>query len=135
MADINEKVLAMVEKEIRADPNVSNDELRAKAEKIDSSISKLGPRQFNARYPLQVKRRLAPKKPRRARRKSGGTRKATAGKGRARNSAASSPNEPVRAVLLDFARDVAAADGKAQIVDLIAGVDKYVDRVVKAAGQ
>lgn len=126
MAEINDRVMAMVEKELRANPDISNDDLRSKAEKVDGSVSKLSSRQFNARYPLQVKRKLAPKK----RRKRGGGRKAAAGSKRD-----GSGNDAVRAVMLDFARDVAAAEGKAQIVDLIAGVDKYVDRVVKAAGR
>ena len=128
MADVNEKVMAMIEKEIKANPDASNDELRQKAEKIDSSISKLSARQFNARYPLQVKRRLSPAKPRRRKRAAKG------GRG-AKRAAGNGNREPVRGVLLDFAREVAAAEGKAQIVDLIAGVDKYVDRVIKAAGR
>lgn len=119
MADTDQKVMAMIEKEIKANPDVKNPELKKKAEKLDGSIGKLSARQFNARYPLQVKRKLNP--PKRRRRSGGGSRK-RGGRGR----------ENVRAVLLDFAREVAAADGKAAIVDLIAGVDTYVDRIEKA---
>jgi hypothetical protein len=40
----------------------------------------------------------------------------------------------VRAVLADLARDVANAQGKGELVDVVMGLDRYVDRVVKAAG-
>lgn len=54
-ADRNEDVMEMVEEELRKDPETSNQELREKAEEIDSDIADLSARQFNARYPLQVK--------------------------------------------------------------------------------
>jgi hypothetical protein len=40
----------------------------------------------------------------------------------------------VRGVLLELARDVANAQGKGDVVDVIMGIDRYVDRVVKAVG-
>lgn len=52
----------MVEKELKKNPDISNTELRDKAAKIDSRVEKLTPRQFNARYPLQVKREMNPAK-------------------------------------------------------------------------
>lgn len=119
MAATNEKVMAMVEEEIRKNPDVETQALYDKAKKIDKSVANLSSRQFNARYPLQVKRRLAPARPRRTRRK------AQRNDGRA----------AVRGVLLEYARELASADDKAKIVDLVANVDKYVDRVLKAAGQ
>jgi len=125
MADAHDKIMAMIEKELAANPDIENAELKKKAERIDGSVGKLNARQFNARYPLQVKRRMNPPKRRR---------RAASKGGRARGGRGGGNRETVRAVLLDFARDVAAAEGKAQIVDLIAGVDRYVDRVVKAKG-
>jgi len=40
----------------------------------------------------------------------------------------------VRKILLDYARKVAAADSMTDMVDLVMDVDRYVDRVMKAAG-
>ena len=156
MAETNDRVMAMVEKELKADPNISNADLRKKAERLDPSIASLGARAFNARYPLQVKRRGKPRKARkgtkRAARKAG--RKAGGAKARGRGTAKGAkkgrgPGRPrtsatrgasngergrVRAALLDFARDLASADG-AGLVDVIAGVDGYVDRVMKATSR
>lgn len=177
MAEVNDRVMAMVEKELLANPSTTNEELRAKAEKLDSSIAGLGARQFNARYPLQVKRRNQPKRPRRARKSTtaggrkgakttAGGRKSTkrgaagrkgrksatagaaagagrkagrrpgrpAGSGATRAAGSEATRARVRGAMLDFARDLASADG-AGLVDVIAGVDRYVDRVMKATGQ
>ena len=40
----------------------------------------------------------------------------------------------IRAVLLSFAKDLSAAESQAATIDVMANLDKYVDRVVKAAG-
>ncbi|HEX6588235.1 MAG TPA: hypothetical protein VF039_04385 [Longimicrobiales bacterium] len=179
MPDTNERVMAMVEQELRANPDMSNEDLRARAEKLDDAIAGMSARQFNATYPLQVKRRLMPAGARRARkaskrargrkagakpggrgtgagatRRSAGKRGAKApakagkrgraaaravgtdirrGRGRPAGAAVDGARGRVRAALLDFARDLASADG-AGLVDVIAGVDGYVDRVMKATG-
>lgn len=129
-ANTNPKVLEMVESEIKKNPDISNEELRTKAEGLDKSVSKLTARQFNARYPLQVKRALKP-------RKRGGRKKAPSrrrGAGAANGAGKSQGNrEAIRNVLLDLARDVANASGKGDVVDVIAGMDRYVDRVLKAS--
>ena len=118
MADANGKVMEMVREEIARNPGVRTDELFDKAKKLDKSVTGLSVRQFHARYPLQVKRQLAAQRPRRSRPR----RKPVADR------------NGIKAVLLAFAKDVMAAEGKAQVVDVIGGVDKYVDRVVKATG-
>lgn len=118
MAATNEKVMAMVEEEIRKNPDVDTQTLHEKAKKIDKSVGGLSARQFNARYPLQVKRKRAPSRPRRTRRRT----QKNDGRG------------AVRLVLLDLAKEVASAEDKADVVDLVAGVDRYVDRVMKAVG-
>ncbi|HEX6940467.1 MAG TPA: hypothetical protein VF158_13715 [Longimicrobiales bacterium] len=123
MPDVNPKVMSMVEEELKSDPKIPPAELKKKAEKIDKGIAKLNIRQFNARYPLQVKRRMAPARPR-----------AAAPRRRRAKTAAGPDRNAIRGVLLDFARAIAAAEGKADVVDVIGGVDKYVDRVVQAAG-
>ena len=161
MPDTNDRVMALIERELQANPNSTNEELRAKAEKLDDAVARMSARQFNATYPLQVKRRMQPRRPRRARKGSKRARKAT-GRQRGRPAADRAPGRPskaaagrtgplggtgtralvrgdaanatrgrVRAALLDFARDLASADG-AGLVDVIAGVDGYVDRVMKA---
>jgi hypothetical protein len=149
---------------------MSNEDLRAKAEKLDDAVARMSARQFNATYPLQVKRKLAPptrrggrkssKATKRRGRKAGSKRADTGGataerkRGRPRGRAAAQAGGAsirgaggrgpgaaatngargrVRAALLDFARDLASADG-AGLVDVIAGVDGYVDRVMKASG-
>lgn len=44
------------------------------------------------------------------------------------------PNrDRVRSLLLQFARDIAGAEGKADMVDVISNVDRWVDQVVAAA--
>lgn len=122
MADGNGKVMEMVREELQKNPSITTGELFEKAKKLDKSVSGMSPRQFHARYPLQVKRQIAAGQPRR--------RSAAA---RARRRAAVD-RSAVRNVLLQFAKDVAGAEEKSAVVDVIGGVDKYVDRVLQAAG-
>lgn len=118
MAEANPEVMAAVEAELKKNPDVSNPELFEKAKAVDGTVAELSARQFNAMYPLQVKRAMQPSRPRRrSRRKSD-----DAARGR------------VRDVLLGLARDVANAQGKGDLVDVVAGIDRYVDRVLKASG-
>jgi hypothetical protein len=119
MATANKKVMSMVEEELRQDPGIATSELFDKALEIDKSIGDLSPRQFNALYPLQVKRRLAPRRPR-------GT--GTRGRRRAADRAA------VRNALLHFAMDIAAAEDTADVIEVIGNVDEYVEKVIAAAG-
>lgn len=114
MAETDEKVMALVEREIKKNPDIETSKLYEKAKAANEEIGKLTLRQFHARYPLQVKRKMAPKKPRRRPRKPEVNR------------------EAIREVLVTFARDVAAAEGP-EVIDLVGNVDEYVDRVVKAA--
>jgi hypothetical protein len=119
MAETKNKVMAMVEEELRQDPGISTKELFQKAVKIDKTISGLSPRQFNALYPLQIKRRMAPRRPRGA---------TTRGRRRAVDRSA------VRAALLHFAMDIAAAEDRADVIEVIANIDQYVEKVIAAAG-
>jgi hypothetical protein len=170
MAATNPKVMAMIEAELAKDPSISNEALLQKAKKVDRSVGQLSARQFNARYPLQVKRRKdgpsAGKKTRRSGKakstaakgagakagkgrttktkaksaaNSGGGRgrKKTSGAGsgrRAAPSAGGGDRDAVRKILLDYARKVSAANSMTDMVDLVMDVDRYVDRVMKAAG-
>ena len=117
MTKANEKVLAMVRQELEKDPGVSNETLLTKAKKISRSVSRISPRQFHAMYRLQAARELAPAKPR---------------KPRAERAKTPTLNrDAVRAVLLELATEVAAAD-QAGVVGVIGSLDRYVDRVVAA---
>jgi hypothetical protein len=110
----NERVMTMVREEIRRHPEVTSPELFEKAKKLDRAMRSLTARQFNATYPLQVRRTLAPRRPR--------------GRGPAGRSAAS--RDRVRGVLLEFARAVAGAQDRGALVEVIANLDQWVDRVI-----
>lgn len=125
MPEVNSKVMAMVEEELRKNPEISTEELFQKAVKLDKEIGKLSARQFNARYPLQVKRRNAPRRTRRPAESRPRGRAVKVG---------GADRTAIRSVLLQFAKDIAAAEEKADVVDVIGGVDKYVERVIAAAG-
>jgi len=58
MADANPKVQAMVARELKKNPSLTNEELRAKAEKIDKAVKELTGRQFHAQYALPVRRQM-----------------------------------------------------------------------------
>lgn len=125
MATRSDKVMAMVEEELSKNPGVSNEELFEKAKKIDKKVGDLTSRQFNARFPLQVKRRLAAAKPRRGRARAG----------RRGAAARQADRGAVREVLLDFASDVAGTQqNPGELVKVLKGVDGYVERVIRAAG-
>lgn len=119
MAEANKKVMTMVEDELRKNPGITTRELFEKAVKIDKSVADLSPRQFNALYPLQVKRRLAPRRARPA---------------GARSRRRTIDRAAIRAALLNFAMDIAAAEDTADVIEIIGNVDQYVDTVVAAAG-
>lgn len=121
MAEANPKVMKMIETEIKKNPDISNPDLFKKATSLDKAVAQLSPRQFNAMYPLQVKRAMKPSRPRKRSRKTN-------------RRSANAKRAQVRDVLLALARDVANAQGKGDVVDVVAGIDRYVDRVLKAAG-
>ena len=81
-------------------------------------------RQFHARYPLQVKRKMNPVRRKRRRKKAQG--KAAAGP-------TGSPREAVRSIFLDFASELAGAEARGEIVRVIASVDRWVDEALAAA--
>lgn len=129
MADIDEKVLAAVEEALAKNPEATVDELFDLAKGVNRAVGSLTKRQFHARYPLQVKRKLAPAKPRKSR---GRTSRRTATRARA---GAAPSRDGVRAILLRFASDLAAAEARKDLVKVVAGVDRYVDEILEAAGR
>ena len=134
MAEANSKVMDMVKSELQKNPDIPNKELFEKARSIDKGIDKLSARQFNATYPLQVKRSMKPARKRGARKRG----KAAAPRASRGRTAAARPGaagargrEQVRKVLVDLARDVAQGD-RGALVEVAAGIDRYVDRILKA---
>lgn len=138
----NPKIMEMVERELARNPDISVDDLFAKAKKIDRSVGKLSNRQFHARYPLQVKRRKSRSSKSKAKPKAKTQAKRTRRTTRKRATSRSAPSAPtanaadreaVRTTFLSFASDLAAAEARKDVVKVLAGVDKYVDQAIKAA--
>lgn len=127
MSEIDEKVLSAVEAALEKNPDATVDDLFTLAQGVSPAVAGLSKRQFHARYPLQVKRKLSPRKPRKARRAKGRP------KG-ARRPAGTASRDAVRACFLKFASDLAAAEARKDLVRVVAGVDRYVDEVLKATG-
>ena len=127
-------VMEYVERTLEANPGIANADLFAGAREIDPSVGQLTGRQFHARYPLQVKARLA---------------RATAPEAKAppepevptaeETAAADAPpvetGDPVavRRLLLDLAKELASAESKAEVIELMARLDEYVAEIMKAA--
>ncbi|MGD8318934.1 MAG: hypothetical protein PVJ02_00720 [Gemmatimonadota bacterium] len=126
MANVDEKVLAAVEAALKKDPAASVDELFEMARGINSDVGKLTKRQFHARYPLQIKRKMNPPKRRKASRRKAGSQRGKSA------SANGSVREAVRQSFLKFASDLAGAEERKDVVKVVAGVDRYVDEVLKA---
>ncbi|HSL69457.1 MAG TPA: hypothetical protein VK864_04405 [Longimicrobiales bacterium] len=120
MPVVNERIMAMVREEIQKRPEVTSQELFEKAKKMDRGMRSLSARQFNATYPLQVRRTLAPRR-----------RRLRGAPVRARTSAG---RERLRGVLLEFARAVAGAQDRGTLVDVIGNLDGWVDRIVSGRG-
>jgi hypothetical protein len=137
----NAEVMELVAQELERDPGISVEALFDRAKTLDPQIGELSLRQFHARYPLPIKRRKSQGKGKRARkpRKSGSTSRAAtpaATPGKARKGARAAdvtPRDAVRRVFLDFAGDLARAESRASIVEVIARVDEYVDRALASS--
>jgi hypothetical protein len=124
-----DKVMRLVEDLLQKTPDMPVGQLYEHAKKASAKIGELNMRQFNARYPLQIKLRQARSKDTAAR---GGRPRAQPAARRRR--ARSGNRDQVREILLGFAVALAGAEDKKDLVKVLAGVDEVVDRVVKAAG-
>lgn len=147
MAEVDLKVMQMVEKALEKEPGVGSSDLFERVKKKHPGVADLSVRQFHARYPLQVKRRKAASSGSGSTAKSGGrrsTRKKAAAEAaprpprRSRRKAAApstegrSSRDAVRAIILAFATELASAEAKADVVKVLAGTDQYVDQVISA---
>ncbi len=127
-------VMEYVERTLEANPGVKNADLFAGAREIDPSVAELSARQFHARYPLQVKARLAraaAPEPTPPREPEVPTVEETAAED------APPPHEgdpvAVRRLLLDWAKELASAESKAEMIEVIARLDDYVAEIMEAA--
>ena len=142
MSETDPNVMSLVETALKKNPAVSVQELYDMAKKKKRSISSMTLRQFHARYPLQIKRRKGTRKKAStrarkvvrtaARRTSGAVRRATT-LGRHSSDATVLDRDAVRATLLAFASDLAAAESRSNAVSVVASVDRYVDQIERAA--
>jgi hypothetical protein len=130
VAEVDEKVMDYVEKALGENPDKDLDELMEGAKKVSPSVGKLSRRQFNARYPLQVKRRKAQAEG--TPRKKG--KKATPSRPKKKTAEAAlsaGQRDAVRDVFLDFATELSGAEERKDLVKVLANVDKYVEKAVK----
>ncbi len=126
MPEVNAKILALVERELKKDRYVQSTELQAKALKIDKSVGALSGRQFHARYALQARRRLF-----------GGARSASGGNTRP----VANDANPVKELVADSykrkraALDAAVGDAFARAIkaDSIGGVNKLLSALDRHA--
>jgi len=127
MAGSDERIMALVEKELAANPRAGSRDLFEKAKAAVPSAADLNIRQFHARFPLQVKRKQSLKESARSRRRSRTPRT------RHVSSTGPTSRDQVRAIFLRFAEDLSGADQRSDLVRVLASVDQYVDEAVKAA--
>jgi len=122
MAERNEKVMEKVREELKKDPAMKSKPLYEQMQKVDKSIKDLSVQQFHARYVLPIKRENAPKRPRK--RKS-----AAKGSAPRRSSPKQAAHrQQLRGVFLEFAKDLADAEERGEIVRVMADLESYVDR-------
>ena len=122
MAERNEKVMEKVREELKKDPAMKSKPLYEQMQKVDKSIGDLSVQQFHARYVLPIKRENAPKRPRK--RKS-----AAKGSGSRRLSTKQEAHrQQLRGVFLEFAKDLADAEERGEIVRVMSDLESYVDR-------
>jgi hypothetical protein len=122
MADVDAKLMSFVETALKKSPDLSTNELFEQAKKKYPSAKKLSVRQFHARYPLQVKRRMSLAKAKPTRKKPAAP--------RPRNRPVR--RDAIRGALLRFASDLSAAQERHDLVKVLANVDQYVDEVLEA---
>ena len=126
-------VMEYVERMLEADPGITNADLFAGAREIDPSVGQLTGRQFHARYPLQVKARLA-----RAAAPEAKTPPEPEVPTAEETAAADAPpvetGDPVavRRLLLDLAKELASAESKAEVIEVMARLDDYVAEIMEA---
>lgn len=121
-----DKIMELVRKELDSNPDIQVRDLFEKVKGKEPSARELTLRQFNARYPLQIKRRQRMSEP------TGDTpERRTTQRRRSRRPDAN--RDAVRDTFLRFASELSAAEERKDLVHVLSKVDQYVDEVVKAA--
>ena len=126
-------VMEFVETTLEANPGIANADLFARVREIDPSVAELSPRQFHAKYPLQVKARLAraaapepktPPQPEIPTAEETATPEAP--------SAGAGDPRAVRRLLFDLAKKLAKAESQADTIEVMARLDDYVAEIIEA---
>jgi hypothetical protein len=138
-------VMEFVVRTLEADPGVSNADLFAGAREIDPSVADLSARQFHAKYPLQVKARLArdaaaepeaspkPEAPPAEEMAAEDAPPAEEAAAAEAPPAGTGDAAAVRRVLLDLAKALANAESQADTIEVMARLDDYVTEIMEAA--
>lgn len=121
-----EKILEMVREQLERPNPPGTEALYGRAARIDSSIRELSLRQFNARYPLRVRREMA--------RVSDESEKSPQGAQQRVQEVAKSDEairRGLRAMFHDLAAEVAGAEAEPELIDFIEErLEGYVDRTL-----
>jgi hypothetical protein len=150
MAERNQKIYERVVQELEKNPGLGSRELYGIALNADKSIGRDTLQQFHARYFLPALRehRLAggaakpARRPRRQRKQSAAAEQPKAEPSettpkrrfrRLRGEPASNRDQ-IRALLLQFAQELTDAESRSSLVQALARVDSYVDRIATASG-
>ena len=118
MADVDPKVMAGVKRALKKDPSISSKDLFERIKKRHESVRDLSVRQFNARYPLQVKKALAPKRPRKKRNLKIG-----------RGAVSKLPDTMFNELMGELAERVTSGYKKALATDRISELDAFMKRL------
>jgi len=122
MAERNEKVMEKVREELKKDPAMKSKPLFEQMQKSHPSVKDLSVQQFHARYVLPIKRENAPKRPRKRRSSAKGSASSR------RSPKQEAHRKQLRGVFLEFAKDLADAEDRGEIVRVMAELESYVDR-------
>ena len=125
MAKVDDKVMRLVERALKKNPQATSKELYKEAKGLSRSVSQLSVRQFHAKYALQVKRKLRPKKARRS-----APRKPRPAAPKAAPLQVN--REAIRKTLITFAKDISAAEGKSETIAVLGKLDNYIDEIIRA---
>lgn len=131
--EVEQEILEMVEDQLdRPNPPDTKVLYRRAMHFIDRDVRHLSLQQFNAKFPLRVKRRKARERTERTESRIQRTREESDGHGTDDASdGGGGRREAVRETLLDFAKAVTGAEDRGAVIDVLTGVDEYVDRVVE----
>ena len=120
--DAETKVMDFVAESLDKEPDVTTKELYKRAKSEFPAVKKLTLRQFNARFPLQIKRKASLL--------SGSGRRS--GPGRRKKGGTDKKRDAVRSLLTEFAQKAVDAHKKDEVFSFMSEVDSYVDKVLKA---